>query len=212
MRAAGCSDAQIGSVVLGMSEAPARSANAERQARFRARRKAVTESGNVTHNVTGDVTNNATRNVTSVTPRAPIHAGVLYGEGVKQERKEERKEEEALLAESSSTAEMALDLRADPVEKKNTRKSRSRFGRNYSNSASNGMRWRRGADCRRSISSSPVRPGKSRHWRGFAISGRTSRQPFRNFWTASADPPSSPARGDSGRISIGFATPRISRK
>jgi hypothetical protein len=60
MTAAGCSNEQIGAVSAGLSTVPVRSANAERQARFRAKKKSsalpVTTTVDVTESVIVDVT------------------------------------------------------------------------------------------------------------------------------------------------------------
>ncbi len=86
MRKAGCSEKQIDAVVLGLAKAP-RSANAERQAKFRETRRNVT----VTHvTVTPETIENAEP------PRARVDSNLLTKDiSGKEVRKKERKEERA---------------------------------------------------------------------------------------------------------------------
>lgn len=95
MKGAGCSAEQIGQAVLTYAEG-GRSGNAERQARFRARKKLEREAAeseteettnqgkdNVTTNVISNVTDNASRNAErNATDPEPSRARVLCGEEV----------------------------------------------------------------------------------------------------------------------------------
>ena len=195
MRLAGCSDEQIGKVAVAIMLKP-QSGNAKRQARFRARRK---DDESVTVTRYDNAGNNAENNAPAVTSsRAPAF---FMGEEVKkEERKEERKKELAIQEDCSSneTPSVENDQHSSndlfpQFEKKNAERRALRRGSNCKPSASSGTRWRLVTDWRASISSNRARRARSPRWRGSPIFGTIIHKPPRNFWSASADPPSLPA-------------------
>lgn len=101
MAACGLSADQVAAV---LSKLQCRSAGAERQARYRARKASQT----VTSDVTSDVTKASPSVTDDALPRTPIHAGVLDAQNL--DIKQESKINSSLRSESSTSPNAPVDL------------------------------------------------------------------------------------------------------